>query len=299
MTIKILYGIKDNKKDVTEICLTKLTNNNIITIPKGDNNRARFFSDHLVGKVKTIYIVIDDREFEYDHLQTIKVNLNNSTIHVSDEKDFNNKLSIIHSKLQLKYGTFKDELPEQKMAVRYLSGNEKVLEIGGNIGRNSLVIASIVNNDTFVTLESDIRISKQLAENRDINKFTFHIENSALSKRKLIQKGWETKPSDVLQNGHVWVNTINLDDLKSKYKIDFDTLILDCEGAFYYILMDMPEIVDGIKLIIMENDYNNIAHKNYVDSVLKEYKFYNEYKEAGGWGCCYNNFFEVWKKSAV
>lgn len=299
MSIKILYGTKDNKKDVTEICLTKLTNNNIITIPKGDNNRARFFSDHLVGKVKTIYIVIDDREFEYDHLQTIKVNLNNSTIHVSDEKDFNNKLSIIHSKLQLKYGTFKDELPEQKMAVRYLSGNEKVLEIGGNIGRNSLVIASIVNNDTFVTLESDIRISKQLAENRDINKFTFHIENSALSKRKLIQKGWETKPSDVLQNGHVWVNTINLDDLKSKYKIDFDTLILDCEGAFYYILMDMPEILDGIKLIIMENDYNNIAHKNYVDSVLKEYKFYNEYKEAGGWGCCYNNFFEVWKKSAV
>ena len=175
MTIKILYGIKDNKKDVTEICLTKLTNNNIITIPKGDNNRARFFSDHLVGKVKTIYIVIDDREFEYDHLQTIKVNLNNSTIHVSDEKDFNNKLSIIHSKLQLKYGTFKDELPEQKMAVRYLSGNEKVLEIGGNIGRNSLVIASIVNNDTFVTLESDIRISKQLAENRDINKFSMQL----------------------------------------------------------------------------------------------------------------------------
>ena len=299
MSIKILYGIKENRKDVTEICLTKLTNNNIITIPNGDNNRARLFSDHLVGKVKTIYIVIDDRECEYDHLQTIKVNLNNSTIHISDEKDFNNKLSTIHRKLQLKYGTFKDELPEQKMAVRYLSGNEKVLEIGGNIGRNSLIIASIVNNDTFVTLESDIRISKQLAENRDINKFTFHIENSALSKRKLIQKGWETKPSDVLQSGHVWVNTINLDELKSKYKIDFDTLILDCEGAFYYILMDMPEILDGIKLIIMENDYNNIAHKNYVDSVLKDYNFYNEYKEAGGWGCCYNNFFEVWKKSAV
>jgi FkbM family methyltransferase len=299
MSIKILYGIKENRKDVTDTCLTKLTNDNIITIPNGDNNRARLFSDHLVGKVKTIYIVIDDREFEYDHLKTIKVNLNDSTIYVSDEKDFNNKLSIIHKKLQLKYGTFKDELPEQKMAVRYLSGNEKVLEIGGNIGRNSLIIASIVNNDTFVTLESDIRISKQLVENRDINKFTFHIENSALSKRKLIQKGWETKPSDVVQNGYVWVNTMNLDDLKSKYKIDFDTLILDCEGAFYYILMDMPEILDNIKLIIMENDYNNISHKNYVDSVLKEYKFYNEYKEAGGWGCCYNNFFEVWKKSAV
>jgi len=22
-----------------------------------------------------------------------------------------------------------------------------------------------------------------------------------------------------------------------------------------------------------------------------------DYKECGGWGCCYNNFFEVWKKT--
>jgi hypothetical protein len=35
----------------------------------------------------------------------------------------------------------------------------------------------------------------------------------------------------------------------------FDTLVLDCEGAFYYILQDTPEILEGIKLLIMENDY--------------------------------------------
>jgi hypothetical protein len=46
----------------------------------------------------------------------------------------------------------------------------------------------------------------------------------------------------------------------------------------------------------MENDYHNISHKEYVDSILRKYNFYNVYKEAGGWGCCYNNFFEVWKK---
>ena len=38
------------------------------------------------------------------------------------------------------------------MAVRYLTGNEKVLEFGGNIGRNSLVIAHILNNNS-VSLE--------------------------------------------------------------------------------------------------------------------------------------------------
>ena len=24
--------------------------------------------------------------------------------------------------------------------------------------------------------------------------------------------------------------------------------------------------------------------------------FIVDYKESGGWGCCYDNFFEVWKK---
>jgi FkbM family methyltransferase len=183
------------------------------------------------------------------------------------------------------------------MAVTYLTGNEKVLEIGGNIGRNSLVIASIVNNDTFVSLESDETIAKQLEENRNLNNYRFHIESSALSKRKLIQRLWDTKPSEILEYGYKWVNIINLDELNLKYKIEFDTLILDCEGAFYYILMDMPEILNNIKLIIMENDYHDFSHKIYVDSVLIKNNFYNDYKEAGGWGGCSNNFFEVWKRA--
>ena len=77
----------------------------------------------------------------------------------------------------------KEELAEQKMVVRYLSGQEKVLEIGGNIGRNSLVIASILeNSNNLVTLESDVNISKALSQNRDLNNMKFHIESSALSK---------------------------------------------------------------------------------------------------------------------
>jgi bifunctional polynucleotide phosphatase/kinase len=49
------------------------------------------------------------------------------------------------------------------MVVKYLTGNEKVLEIGGNIGRNSLIIAYILGNrNNFVTLECDENIAKQL-----------------------------------------------------------------------------------------------------------------------------------------
>jgi len=210
------------------------------------------------------------------------------------------KLITIHRKLKLEFGTFLDEYPEQMMVTKYITGNEKVLEIGGNIGRNSLVIAYILNqnnNNNFVSLESDEEISKQLIHNKQINNLNFYVESSALSKRNLIQKGWDTILSDVVLDGCKKVNIINFDELKNKYGIDFDTLILDCEGAFYYILLDIPEILNNIKLIIMENDYLNASHKIYVDNILKNNGFVVDYTESGGWGHFVNNFFEVWKKT--
>jgi len=269
--VVILYGVKENRRDVTDICLDKLLHNNIITIPCGDNNRAFFFNDHLIGVEKSIFIIINQNEVEYNQTNTIKINITDFTVYTQNNSNINEKLNSIHNKLRIKYGNFNEELPEQKMAARYLTGNEKVLEIGGNIGRNSLIISSIINNNNFVSLESDPDIAKQLKENRDLNNLTFHIEISALSKRKLIQRGWDTKPSDTLENGYKWINTISFDQLQLKYKIVFDTLILDCEGAFYYILMDMPEILNNIKLFIMENDYHEISHKNYFLLIFYQY----------------------------
>lgn len=297
MTIRILYGIKNKRINVTEICMNQLNHNNIITIPMGDYKRALLFSDPLIGIEKKIFIVIHQKEYEYGISHIINIDLSTLTVHTKCDNEVNNKLAELHCRLKLVHGSLEEEFPEQKMAVRYLTGEEKVLEIGSNVGRNSLIIASIVNQSTFVTMECDSNTVKELEENRNQNGYTFHIENAALSKRKLIQKSWDTKPSEELEEGYTWVNTITWDELTRKYSIEFDTLVLDCEGAFYYILMDMPEILQNIKLIIMENDYHDASQKKYVDSILQQYGFHNVYKEAGGWGCCFDCFFEVWKKN--
>jgi hypothetical protein len=47
----------------------------------------------------------------------------------------------------------------------------------------------------------------------------------------------------------------------------------------------------------MENDYWDLSKKQYVDEILKRHHFSIIYKESGGWGPCYNNFFEVWIKN--
>jgi hypothetical protein len=128
--MKILYGSSIyNSIDVTNICLSQLTKNNIIRIPNGDHNRANIFTDPLPGIIKKIFILNDDNIREYDISLKVHINTLQTTQQIIEK---------IHSKLNIKHGNLSDELPEQKMSVRYLKGNEKVLEIGGNIGRNSL-----------------------------------------------------------------------------------------------------------------------------------------------------------------
>jgi FkbM family methyltransferase len=313
--MQILYGIKDNTIDVTDMCYKNLIKDNIIKIKCDDNYRANIFTDPCWGVVKTIFIMKENNlTLEYDHTNDIYIDTNTNEIYTKDIPDYirliypdcHEKLKNIHSKLKIGYGDFQEEYPEQMMAVRYLTGDEKVLEIGSNIGRNSLVINYILsqkNNDNFVTLECDTDIANILKYNRDMNNFHFHIENAALSKRKLIQMGWNTICSDVLLDGYKNVNIITLEELNQKYNIQFDTLVLDCEGAFYYILMDMPEILNNINLIIMENDYHDINHKKYIDEVLIKNNFYIDYVECGGSALAYSifphlydRFFEVWKK---
>ena len=200
--------------------------------------------------------------------------------------------------LKINYGTFNDKLPEHKIIIRFLTGNEKVLEIGSNIGKSSLIISHILNNNdnnNFVTLESDEESYNKLIENKEINDLDFYTENFALSKRNLIQNKWNTYPSDTIIEGFKKINTINLSDLYNKYNIDFDTLILDCESAFYYIILDMPEILENIKLIIMQNNYTDDKHKKYIDDILIKNNFNIIYKE-NLISPLIEKFYEVWKK---
>jgi FkbM family methyltransferase len=298
--MKIKYGTVDTNIDITDYCYNKLCINNIIKIPPNDYTRSRLFTDPIVGTVKSIFIFNNGSCIECKDDVEVNINTIDNTVQkINIEHPINTLINLIEiqDSLQLKYGKFKEELPEQEMVLKYLSGNEKVLEIGGNIGRNSLVICKILkDNNNLVTLESHTEYASQLRENRDINNMTFFVENSALSKRNLIQKNWYTMVSDVLLEDYIQVNSITFNELQTKYNIKFDTLVLDCEESFYHILMDMPELLTNINMIIMENDYWDISRKQYIDDVLGKNNFKVVYSESGGWGPCYNNFYEVWKK---
>ena len=306
----IKYGTRYHNIDVTSICFEQLSTNNIIKIPSGHDNRNKLFTYPLHGMLKSIFIIKCDVVTEIDATKEITINIENETFVITGNNgininNINNKpseaLQLIHNNLQIKGGKIgnKDniQIPQQNMLVKYLTGNEKVLEIGSNIGRNALVIAHILqkkNNNNFVTLECNKRHTVFLQTNKAINNFHFHIEESAFSKKKIIQNSYtgDILVSDVLIDGYDYVNIISFTGLKEKYNIVFDTLVLDCGYMFYYIIQDMPQLLNKINLIIMTNDYNDITHKEFINNYLIKKHFNLVLAEDG----IKPNFYEVWKK---
>lgn len=275
----IFYGKKHNRLvDVTLLLRSYFSENNIVYIPVGDHYRCIIFSDVLPNVLKSVYIRSGSQEIEIPADQEAFVNILTGDL-VSDydsrSAQAERKLRSLHSQLKIEYGTFYDEYPEQKMAAMFLTGKETVLEIGGNIGRNSLIIASLLSDSRrLVTLESFPAYASQLSHNRDLNALNFYVENSALSPYPLVQYSWSTKPASQCSDPNwVPVPTITYEQLVEKYDLTFDTLVLDCEGAFCNILKDTPQILDPVKTVIMENDYLVLEDYQYVRSKLEERNF--------------------------
>lgn len=204
-------------------------------------------------------------------------------------------LKLIHAHLALLYGSFQEEYPEQIMATMFISPEDKVLEIGGNVGRNSCVISLLLNNSqNLVVAESDPGAVALLLANRNNNDLCFHIEDSAISQVPLFQGGWVTSPLPC--PNCFQVKTITYGQLKAKYGIPFSVLVADCEGALYYIFQDDETLLNDVSMVIVENDYSVRAHYEDVCSKFAAHGFHLVYTKSGGWGPCSNEFYQVWKK---
>ena len=214
------------------------------------------------------------------------------------------RLQDIHAKLHMVHGSLHEEYPEQQMIARYVTPDATVLELGGNVGRSSCVIASILDDSSrLVVFESDPNTALKLKDNRDANGFAFHIEAAALSMRPLIQKDWDTKPWDggdeePVPDGWAPVRTQTWRQTQDKFPmLKFDTLVLDCEGAVFHILSDRPDFLKGFRTILIENDFHSIEHKLFCDATFARNGFRVAFSApGGGWGPCQDRFYEVWAK---
>lgn len=215
-------------------------------------------------------------------------------------------LAKLQDSLQLLHGSFNEEIVEQAMVCKYLNNNSTVLELGSNIGRNSLIISKILDNSArLVTLEMDKKFVLKCEENRLLNNLHFKIVHAALSYRPLYYQdkvhgegGGYCVPQKY-NNDYIPCPTTTFEQLQIQYGLLFDTFVVDCEGGFYYILLDNPSILDNIKLLIIENDFPTIEHKQYIDNILTNKGFKRVFVErllSESTFPCKDFFWETWQK---
>uniref|UniRef100_A0A6C0KQ04 Methyltransferase FkbM domain-containing protein n=1 Tax=viral metagenome TaxID=1070528 RepID=A0A6C0KQ04_9ZZZZ len=313
-SMKIFYGYDDQHYiNVTSVVFDKCFKDNVLVIPKSDNERTAIMGfDPYPNVLKHILIVdYNKNKYTFLHHQECRLSFdsivqqlrdlnprywwNSAGTHISDP---NERLKALHQHLLFENGDITDELPEQLLSTQFIKEDAKVLEIGGNLGRNTLVISTLLKDPSqHVVLECNPKIVPLLQHNLRLNNYSTHVEPSALSYTKLLHMDWVTVPVSEANEGHKdWteVPTITYEEIEKKYNIQFDTLVADCEGALYYILKDNPSVLDTIKLVIMENDYHDVDQKQMVDAILYLKGFTRAHHVRGGWGPCFEYFYEVW-----
>jgi len=183
----------------------------------------------------------------------------------------NNYEKLLKLHRYIKCNDLSKELIEQLLMLKYLNENAKVLELGGNIGRVSLIIATILINDkNLVVIEPTKDIAQLNIKNRNINCFNYNVETNIISNKPLYLKknNIESVANKIINNNIdddcELIENITFNELEIKYNIIFDTLIIDCEGSFYQILLDEPNILKNINTIIIENDFEKIEEYNYI-----------------------------------
>ena len=322
--MKFLYGYDNNYIDITEKVIKKCFTSNGINIPSGELARCNILGYDPYPNILKHIIIIDNfnNKYEYSYNREINISFNSLTdtlIKNSNPKIWWNeigkkiqdpveRLNELHKHINLHYidmgGGFELEYPEQLMCMRNINENDKVLEIGGNIGRTSHIIHTILNNPKHhIVMEINTEIAKKLRYNLDLNGYNnLQIETAALSKTKLYNIGGNPRPIDdnKVTSDMIPIPTISYSELCKKYNIDFNIIVADCEGSLFYIFKEDPDMLNNIHTIIMENDYFDIEHKQVVDTILKLKGFKLVYQEKGvpwaSWSCCYEYFYEVWKK---
>jgi FkbM family methyltransferase len=322
--MKFLYGYDNNFIDITDIVFKKCVTSSGIFIPPGDNNRCDIVGYDPYPNILKYIIVIDNfnNNFQYNYNREVNISFNNLTQELNKNKNPKNwwtqtgrfisdpieRLNALHKHINLHYiadgGAFELEYPEQLMCMRYIKEDDKVLEIGGNVGRTAHIIHTILRNPhNHIVMEIDQEMAKKLRYNLDLNTYnTLQIETAALSASKLYNLGGNPRPvdDDKVTPDMIQMPTISYSEICKKYNVDFNVLVADCEGSLFYIFKEDPDMLDNIHTVIMENDYYDIDHKQMVDAILKLKGFTMVYQEKGvpwaSWSCCYEYFYEVWKK---
>ena len=188
--------------------------------------------------------------------------INKSNIKIFDE---NNKIVDTH----------KNEHFEQSLAQQHIKHDDKVLELGARYGSVSVTINKILDNKkNHVVIEPDSRVWDALEKNKNINKCEFEIFKGLIGKKKYsltntdCYNGYGTT---MIENENSSVESITLENLMTKHKINFNVLVVDCEGCFEIFLDENKDFIKNLRMIMYEADYPQKCDYVKIENILIDF----------------------------
>lgn len=184
------------------------------------------------------------------------------------------------------------EFPERVLINKYISKENKILELGACVGVISCFSNKLLENKTnHVVLEPNPNMQGLLQKNKELNNSKFNIEQGILSLKKSekLYFGPDYLGSSIFHQNSLddslEVKTVSIEKLSFKYNIIFDTLIMDIEGAEVEVLSDFE--LSSFNKIIAEfhpRIYGKVGYENCVIQLEKKhFKFIERIENTEYW----------------
>lgn len=165
------------------------------------------------------------------------------------------------------------EKPTAADAMAYIRPGSTILEIGARYGSVSCTLAALTaNSGRVVSVEPDATVWPVLSANLASHNCSVRLLQGAIADAPLhlsrskkspyathtatqLMQNERTRPSSSALVKTV-VPAISFDELVSKTGLNFDTLVIDCEGCLPKLLQTYPQMLHRVHTIILEADYS-------------------------------------------
>lgn len=152
-------------------------------------------------------------------------------------------------------GTYEKE--EATYLSQFLRPNDTVLELGSCLGYVSCLTNDLLaDKSKHVVLEANPRLIPSIEKNKEANKAGFHIEQKIISNTKKntfyihdLIVGGSLKRKTAYE---VEVEGVTVAELEKKYKLRFNTLVMDIEGGELELLRNQQAAISKFDRIFME-----------------------------------------------
>ena len=146
------------------------------------------------------------------------------------------------------------------------------LKAGARLGKVSCYINEFLSNKkNHVVIEPHLDVIPILEKNKQINNAQFHICTDILGNGNdkfnlnANHLGTYTKQSS---DGEI--STITYMDLCNRYNLNFNVLVIDCEGCIEYVIETNPDILKNKRMIMIEKDRVDTTNYQKVKNSFKQ-----------------------------